>query len=216
MEITPFNTACISFQTSDLRALGVEETCFCSAGQPCSLFPRPFIGITLNFSGSYEGLGFNWAKGQKVKTYCILCLSLGQAGQSSPLRGSEWQLSTWSHCHHILYIQSGNLSANNHKDKSWLEPVFRGQLCFLSHTFLSHCLEASFQTVLSGWSSFFRDSMQFFDKKNISCHKWTDLQNRKGLRDLENKLTVARARGGREGQLGSLGRSCVHCYILNR
>ena len=113
-----------------------------------------------------KDLGFNWEKGQKVKTYCILCLSLGQAGQSSPLRNSEWQLSTWSHCYHILYIQSGNLSANNHKDKSLLEPVLMGQLCFLSHS--QTCLEASFQTVLSGWSSFFRDSihiMQFFDKK---------------------------------------------------
>lgn len=71
--------------------------------------------------------------GANVKTYCILCLSRGQAGQSSPLQNSEWQLSTWSHCCHILCIQSGNRSANNHRNKPLLEPVFMGQLCFLHH-----------------------------------------------------------------------------------
>lgn len=71
--------------------------------------------------------------GANVKTYCILCLSRGQAGQSSPLQNSEWQLSTWSHCCHILCIQSGNRSANNHRNKPLLEPVLMGQLCFLHH-----------------------------------------------------------------------------------
>lgn len=70
---------------------------------------------------------------KKGKTYCILCLSLGQAGQSSPLQNSEWQLSTWSHCYHILCIQSGNLSANNYKNKPLLESIIKGQLCFLDH-----------------------------------------------------------------------------------
>lgn len=72
-------------------------------------------------------------KWSKSETYCILCLSLGQAGQSSPLQNSEWQLSTWSHCYHIPYIQSGNLSANNYKNKPLLEPLSKGQQCFLHH-----------------------------------------------------------------------------------
>lgn len=72
-----------------------------------------------------------WSK--KITTYCILCLSLGQAGQSNPLQNSEWRPSTWSQCYHILYIQSGNLSANNHKNKPLLEPVLTGDLGFLYH-----------------------------------------------------------------------------------
>lgn len=73
-----------------------------------------------------------WSK-KKITTYCILCLSLGQAGQSNPLQNSEWRPSTWSQCYHILYIQSGNLSANNHKNKPLLEPVLTGDLSFLYH-----------------------------------------------------------------------------------
>lgn len=73
-----------------------------------------------------------WSK-KKITTYCILCLSLGQAGQSNPLQNSEWRPSTWSQCYHILYIQSGNLSANNHKNKPLLEPVLTGDLGFLYH-----------------------------------------------------------------------------------
>lgn len=69
-------------------------------------------------------------KWSKSETYCILCLSLGQAGQSSPLQNSEWQLSTWSHCYHIPYIQSGNLSANNYKNKPLLEHFQRDNSAF--------------------------------------------------------------------------------------
>ena len=38
-----------------------------------------------------------------------------------------------------------------------------------------------------------------------------NLQNRERLTDLENELMVARGKG----QLGSLGKSCTHCYIQN-
>lgn len=107
--------------------------------------------------------------GQKVKTYCILCLSLGQAGQSSPLRNSEWQLSTGSHCYHILCIQNGNLSANNYKKKPLLEPILMGQLCFLNHPQI--CLRAWFVSWLSGWLAFFPHLIHtvVFLTKNASC-----------------------------------------------
>ena len=36
-----------------------------------------------------------------------------------------------------------------------------------------------------------------------------NLQNKERLTDLENELMIARGKG----QLGSLGRSCTHCYI---
>ena len=38
-----------------------------------------------------------------------------------------------------------------------------------------------------------------------------NLQNRNRLTDLESELMVARGKG----QLGSLGKSCTHCYIQN-
>ena len=36
-----------------------------------------------------------------------------------------------------------------------------------------------------------------------------NLQNKERLTDLENELMIALGKG----QLGSLGRSCTHCYI---
>ena len=41
------------------------------------------------------------------------------------------------------------------------------------------------------------------------------LQNRNILTDLENDFMVTREKGGREGELGSLGWTGTHCYILN-
>ena len=40
-------------------------------------------------------------------------------------------------------------------------------------------------------------------------YKWTYLQNRKRLTDLENELMIAKGKGW----LGTLGRSCTHCYV---
>lgn len=95
---------------------------------------RSLVFILMASRTSMMSLWFNqenkWSKKQ-ITTYCILCLSLGQAGQSNPLQNSEWRPSTWSQCYHILYIQSGNLSANNHKNKPLLEPVLTGELSCL-------------------------------------------------------------------------------------
>ena len=33
--------------------------------------------------------------------------------------------------------------------------------------------------------------------------------------DLENELTVTEGKGGRKGQLRSLGSICTHCYIYS-
>ena len=41
------------------------------------------------------------------------------------------------------------------------------------------------------------------------------LQNRNILTDLENDFMVTREKGGREGELGSLGWTGTHRYILN-
>ena len=41
----------------------------------------------------------------------------------------------------------------------------------------------------------------------------TNLQNRKRLTDLENKLMVDWGKDGDKVLLGSLGRSCTHCYV---
>ena len=41
------------------------------------------------------------------------------------------------------------------------------------------------------------------------------LQNRKRLTDLENKLMVDWGKDRGKVLLGSLGRSCTHCYVLN-
>lgn len=108
---------------------------FCSARHqwPTFLFPK----VSYIHFHSLHGLKgcslIRGTNGANVRTYCILCLSRGRAGQSSPPRNSGWQPSTWSHCCHILCIQSGNRSANNHRNKPSLEPVFMGQLCFLHH-----------------------------------------------------------------------------------
>ena len=41
-----------------------------------------------------------------------------------------------------------------------------------------------------------------------------NLQNRKRLTDLENEFMIADGEdGNEEGQLGSLGWTCTHCYI---
>ena len=42
-----------------------------------------------------------------------------------------------------------------------------------------------------------------------------NLQNRKRLTDLENEFMIAGGEDGKykEGQVGSLGWTCTHCYI---
>ena len=49
-------------------------------------------------------------------------------------------------------------------------------------------------------------------RSNKKWYKWTYLQNRTRLTDLENRLMVI-IRG--KGYLGNLGWSCIHCYISN-
>ena len=44
----------------------------------------------------------------------------------------------------------------------------------------------------------------------------TYLQNRNRLTDLENELMVTGGKGGGEGQIGSLGLTCTHCYMSTR
>ena len=46
---------------------------------------------------------------------------------------------------------------------------------------------------------------------NLKRNDTNELRKRNRLTDLENELMVARGKG----QLGSLGRTCTHCYISN-
>lgn len=95
------------------------------------MFYVPFPQSRLySFSFTSWAEGMQSSEGRNVKTYCILCLSRGQAGPSSRPRSSGWPLSTWSRCCHTPCIQSGSRSANNHRNKLLFEPVFMGQLCF--------------------------------------------------------------------------------------
>ena len=45
--------------------------------------------------------------------------------------------------------------------------------------------------------------------QQLKWYKLTYLQNRKRLKDLEHELMVV----GGKGELGTLERSCTHCYI---
>ena len=64
------------------------------------------------------------------------------------------------------------------------------------------------EIVVKSWSgNIIRQPLYVEFKKK--WYKWTYLQNRKRLTDLENKLKVAEGKGW----LGTLGRSCTYSYV---
>ena len=50
--------------------------------------------------------------------------------------------------------------------------------------------------------------ISWYEESKKKWLKWTYLQNRNALTDLENELMVIR-----EEEIGSLGSTCTHCYI---